>query len=91
MPTGPRLAKFEPVRVSSADVVRQFSLYADMALTSPVIVSKHGRDRNVILSFEEYNRLTKRDLISLKSEDTPQEFIDDLESFISERDIGEKK
>lgn len=84
------MAKSEFVRVSAADVVRQFSLYADMALTSPVIVSKHGRDRNVILSFEEYNRLMKRDLVAFRAEDTPEEFIDDLENFVAEAAKGDK-
>lgn len=77
------MSKSEPVRASAADVVRQFSLYADLSLTSPVIVSKHGRARNVILSFEEYNRLMKRDLIAFKAEDTPEEFIEDLENFVA--------
>lgn len=82
------MAKSEPVRASAADVVRQFSLYADLALTTPVIVSKHGRDRNVILSFDEYNRLMKRDLISFKAEDTPEEFFEDLENFVAEARKG---
>jgi prevent-host-death family protein len=33
----------------------------DRSLSAHVIVSKHGRPRNVVLSYEEYDRLIRRD------------------------------
>jgi prevent-host-death family protein len=33
----------------------------DRALTQHLIIVKHGRPRNVVLSYEEYERLMKRD------------------------------
>jgi prevent-host-death family protein len=33
----------------------------DKALSGPVIVTKHGRPKNVVLSYEEYQRLVARD------------------------------
>ena len=33
----------------------------DRSLTTPVVVLKHGRPRNVVMSYEEYDRLMRRD------------------------------
>ena len=48
-------------RVSSAEMAKRFSAYCDLALNAPVIVTKNGRDRLVILSIDEFNFL--RDLV----------------------------
>jgi PHD/YefM family antitoxin component YafN of YafNO toxin-antitoxin module len=32
-----------------------------MALTQPVVVARNGRERTVMISVEEYNRLKRRD------------------------------
>ena len=44
-------------RVSSADLIRNFSRYSDLALREPVIVTKNGRERLVLVSVEEFNLL----------------------------------
>lgn len=44
-------------RVSSAEMAKKFSLYSDLALNEPIIVTRNGRDRLVILSVDEYNFL----------------------------------
>lgn len=49
------------VKVSSAEFQKNFGRYQDMALTQPVTVTRNGRDRTVILSAEEYQRLKRRD------------------------------
>ena len=46
---------------AAGELVRQFSHFSDMSLKEPVIVTKNGRPRNVLLSVEEYERLMKRD------------------------------
>ena len=33
----------------------------DRSLSQPVVITRHGRPRNVVLSFSEYERLTARD------------------------------
>jgi hypothetical protein len=43
--------------VSSLDLVRSFGSYSDIALREPVIVTKNGRERLVLLSVEEFNFL----------------------------------
>lgn len=68
------------VRASAADLARQFSHYSDVALKQPVIVTKNGRPRNVLLSVEEYQRLMERDQQAFFAEDTPEEFLADIEA-----------
>lgn len=49
------------VKVSSAEFQKNFGRYQDVALTQPVTVTRNGRDRMVMLSVEEYQRLKRRD------------------------------
>ncbi len=44
-------------RISSAEFVRSFSHHADAALTDPVVITHHGRDRLVMLSVDNYREL----------------------------------
>jgi PHD/YefM family antitoxin component YafN of YafNO toxin-antitoxin module len=44
-------------RVSSAVMAKRFSAYCDTALNAPVVITKNGRDRLVLLSVDEYNYL----------------------------------
>jgi prevent-host-death family protein len=45
------------MRVSSGDFIRKFGTYTDSALSEPVIITKNGRERLVLLSVDEYNTL----------------------------------
>ena len=38
---------------TAGELVRQFSHYSDLALADPVIVTKNGRPRNVLISVDE--------------------------------------
>jgi prevent-host-death family protein len=49
------------MRVSVKELLRKFSQLSDRALTEPVIITKNGRDRLVLVSVEEYNLM--RDMI----------------------------
>jgi prevent-host-death family protein len=49
------------VRVSSAEFQKNFGRHQDEALKQPVIVTRNGRDRTVLISVEEYHRLKRRD------------------------------
>jgi len=49
-------------KVTSADMARRFSAFCDMALNEPIVVTKNGRDRLVLLGIDEYNHLL--DLVS---------------------------
>jgi prevent-host-death family protein len=49
------------VRISAAELQRQWGRVQDMALAEPVTITSNGRDRMVLLSADEYLRLKKRD------------------------------
>jgi prevent-host-death family protein len=49
------------ITVSSVEFQRNFGRYQDAALTEPVSITRNGRERIVILSADEYNRLKRRD------------------------------
>ena len=52
----------------------------DKALSQPVIVTKHGRPKNVVLSYDEYQRLIARDRRVVRLGDWTQAEIAALES-----------
>jgi len=49
------------IRVSSTEFGKEVGRYQDAALSQPVIVTRNGRDRTVMISADEYHRLKKRD------------------------------
>ncbi len=67
------------VRVSSAEFQKNIGRYQDMALSQPVVVTRNGRDRTVVLSAEEYARLKKRDRRVMGIEDFTDEDIAAIE------------
>jgi PHD/YefM family antitoxin component YafN of YafNO toxin-antitoxin module len=44
-------------RVSSADLVRNFSEHSDAALAEPIVITRNGRDRLVIMDVERYREM----------------------------------
>lgn len=61
------------MRVSTADFIKGYGTLADQALTEPVMITKDGRDRLVLLSASEYARLTRRDRRALLAEELTEE------------------
>jgi prevent-host-death family protein len=55
--------------ISSADFQRKIGHYQDRALVEPVMVTRNGRERVVLLSAEEFKRLKRRDRQVLRVED----------------------
>jgi prevent-host-death family protein len=70
----------ERIVTTAGDLVRQFSHYSDVALGQPVVVTRNGRPRNVLISVEEYERLKKRDQQAFLAADTPEHFLADIEA-----------
>lgn len=68
------------VVASAGEVVREFSHYSDIALAKPVVVTKNGRPRNVMISVEEYERLKRRDQLAFRAAETPERFLAELEA-----------
>ncbi|MCC2105438.1 MAG: type II toxin-antitoxin system Phd/YefM family antitoxin, partial [Hyphomicrobiales bacterium] len=57
-------------RVTSSEAARNFSQLSDLALSDPVVVTKNGRDRLVLLGIDEYNFLIDTiDELSAKNSD----------------------
>ncbi len=61
------------MRISSAEFQKKFGSLADKALTEPVTITRNGRDRLVLLSVEEYDRLRRRDRRVVRLEDFTDE------------------
>jgi len=49
------------VKVSSTEFQKNFARYRDLALTQPVTITRNGRDRTVLISAHEYQRLKRLD------------------------------
>lgn len=77
------MARAEIVTTTAGDLVRQFAHYSDLALTQPVMVTRNGRPRNVLLSVAEYERLKRRDQQAFMAADTPEYFLPELEKLAS--------
>jgi prevent-host-death family protein len=71
---------FPGLKVSAAELQRNIGRYQDIALTQPVIVTRNGRERTVIISVEEYRRLRRRDREVLRLEDFTDADIEALEN-----------
>ena len=65
------------IRISSTEFGKEVGRYQDAALIQPVVVTRNGRDRIVVLSAEEYRRLKRRDREVLAIEDFTE---DDVEA-----------
>ena len=55
--------------VSAGDFQRKIGHFQDRALVEPVMVTRNGRERLVLLSAEEFKRLKRRDREVLRMED----------------------
>jgi prevent-host-death family protein len=67
------------VKISSAEFQKNFGRYQDVALKEPVTVTRNGRDRTVLLSVEEYERLKRRDRRVMSLDDFTEEDIAAIE------------
>ena len=68
------------------DLVRQFSHYSEIAEAAPVVITKNGRAKNVLISIEEYERLKARDQQAFLAAETPEHFLAEIEALASGKD-----
>jgi PHD/YefM family antitoxin component YafN of YafNO toxin-antitoxin module len=61
------------MKVSTAEFLKNYGTLADKALSEPVVITKNGRERLVMLSAEEYARLKRRDRRVVRLEDFTDE------------------
>jgi prevent-host-death family protein len=64
------------VRVTTAELVRNWGTLADRALVEPVTVTRNGRDRLVVISAEEYARLKRRDRRVVRTEELSEDEVE---------------
>jgi prevent-host-death family protein len=64
--------------VSSADFQRQIGRIQDQALIAPIMVTRNGRDRLVLLSAEEYRRLKNLDRQSLAASELSDDILAEI-------------
>ena len=55
----------------AAEVQKRFGYYQDEAIKHPVLISKNGRPKTVLLSYEEFVRLKGRDRRAYSLDDLP--------------------
>jgi prevent-host-death family protein len=55
------------ITVSAAEFQRYFGRYQDEALTQPVVITRNGRERLVMISVDEYRRLRRSDRLVLRA------------------------
>jgi PHD/YefM family antitoxin component YafN of YafNO toxin-antitoxin module len=66
------------MKVSSAEFIKNYGTLADKALQEPVTITKNGRDRLVLISSEEYERMRRRDRRVIRAEDMSDEEIEEI-------------
>jgi len=66
------------IRVTSTEFGKEVGRYQDMALGQPVIVTRNGRDRTVMISADEYMRLKRRDRQVFAAGELPDNMIDSI-------------
>jgi PHD/YefM family antitoxin component YafN of YafNO toxin-antitoxin module len=47
------------MRVSSAEFLKKYGALSDKALSEPVTITRNGRDRLVLVSVEEFERISR--------------------------------
>ena len=67
------------LKIPSAEFQKNIGRYQDIALTEPVLVTRNGRERTVLISAGEYQRLKRRDREVLGLSDFTEEDIAAIE------------
>ena len=68
------------VTLSASEFQDRVGEALDRSLIQPVLITKHGRPRNVVLSYDEYERLRARDRRAVRAEDLTDEDIAAIEA-----------
>ena len=66
------------MKVSTAEFIKNYGALSDKALQEPVTITKNGRDRLVVISSEEYERMRRRDRRVIRVEDLSDEEMEEI-------------
>lgn len=67
-------------QIPAAEALRRFSEINDTALKEPVVLTRNGRARTVLLSVEAFERFLANERSVFLAKDTPEEFLGQLEA-----------
>ena len=68
------------MKVSAAEVGKNFGQFADKALVEPVTITKYGREHLVLMSADEYARLKRRDRRVYRAHEVPDDILAAIEA-----------
>ena len=68
------------MKVTAAEVGKNFGQFADKALVEPVTITKYGREHLVLLSADEYARLKRRDRQVYRTGEIPADWVAAIEA-----------
>lgn len=66
--------------VTAAEASKNFGAYQDAAVREPVVITKNGRPRTVLMAYEDFVRLSKRDRRVQRTVDLTDEDIAAIEA-----------
>ena len=66
--------------VTAAEVSKNFGAYQDAAVREPVIITKNGRPRTVLMAYEDFVRLSKRDRRVQRTTELSEEEVSAIEA-----------
>lgn len=64
--------------VTISELQRQIGAIQELALKEPVVITRNGREKYILLSTEEYQRLKRRDRHVLGVEELSEEDVRDI-------------
>jgi prevent-host-death family protein len=67
--------------VSAAEAARNFAEFNDAALREPVVVTRNGKARTVLVSVETFERYLANERGVMLAKDTPEMFLEQIEAF----------
>ncbi len=75
------------IRISSTEFKQNIGAYSGAAMRTPVVITKRDRDRLVLMSIEDYNRLKALDdRIACHSADLPDDIKEALDMEVAAMD-----
>lgn len=66
-------------RIPAADFVRNFSFNSDEALARPIVITRNGRDRLVLVSVEHYRQVLS---LAVVAPDVRGDDVDELQKML---------
>ena len=64
---------FATLDTDATDFAKRNGFFQDEAIRTPVVVSKHGRPKTVLIAYDEFVRLRERDRQAYSLTDMPEE------------------